>query len=299
MNYLFLRGAWDERTQKSIDDDDDMWHNLFEELSKDGHGYIYYHKDNMDRTVLGAELKKCDIVFSRGAFQWQTEILKRIPNAFKIRYGAGRRFMPEPDIDYQLVLVDTEQQKKEVLAKYPKANVHLLIKPAASHFKPIDVEKEYDVCYIANGQQAHFKGVEWVYETVPKDLRVLHLGYPSKFKVPENVTQKRVDRIDMAREISRCKIGVLPYDMVDSAPRALVEMIACGLYVVTTDMNYEDFIYGACEKMYKEDIWNRIISLLETAELVGGIKSTRAFYENHLSIQKSASHIKNLIKEAM
>jgi glycosyltransferase involved in cell wall biosynthesis len=242
-------------------------------------------------------------VFARGGFDYYLPILRDCKNAYKVRYGAGRRYMPEPEIDYQLILVDTEKQKADVLAKYPKANVHLFIKPAASHFKPVDVEKEYDVCYIANGQQAAFKGIQWVYETVPKNLRVLHLGYPSKFKPPENVTCKRVDRIDMPTEISRCKIGVLPYDNIDSAPRALVEMIACGLYVVTTSgMNYEDYIYTFCEKVAKKDIWDRATFLLDTPD-AGAIEivstfNTNVFYERYLSIPVAAAHIKTLIKEA-
>jgi len=36
------------------------------------------------------------------------------------------------------------------------------------------VEKEYDVCFPANGAQA-FKGHKFVYKTVPKGIKLLNL----------------------------------------------------------------------------------------------------------------------------
>jgi glycosyltransferase involved in cell wall biosynthesis len=75
-----------------------------------------------------------------------------------------------------------------------------------------------------------------VYDTCPRDIKVLHLGYPSRYTIPENVTQVRVDRKDMPQWIGRCKVGIVPYwNQIDSGPRALVEMAACGLVSVVAD----------------------------------------------------------------
>lgn len=313
-SWLFLRGSWDERTQKSIDDNDDMWLELFAELSEDKSCSVILFRDEYSRTInyknkcfihsepsaITAHVidgDRVDYIFSRGGFDWQVDILKKCPNSYKIRYGAGKRFMPEPEIEYQLVLVDTEKQRKEVLSRYPKANVQLFIKPAANHFKPINVEKEYDVCYIANGQQARFKGVEWVYNTAPSDISILHLGYPSGFKHPDNVTCRRVDRIDMPTEISKCRIGIVPYDSIDSCPRVIPEMLACGLYIIVKDeTNYNEHIYFHCERMYKEDIWNRVKNILNTADLKAKEPIIAQYYKEHLSIPIAAQYIKDLIK---
>lgn len=343
--WLFLRGEWDERTQKSIDDNDDVWQQLAMELAKDKDSHldivfkcdfetaVYpgeadWEKTNIDypgnlgskpcifafndissRLSIGMP-GKYDYVFARGGFDYYLPMLKDNPEAYKIRYGAGARFIPEPEINYQLILVDTEAQKQAVLDKYPGANVNLLIKPAASHFKPIECEKEYDVCYIANYQQARFKGVKWVYETVPRDLRVLHLGYIDEhITPPPNVIRKRVDRIDMPKWISKCKVGIVPYDNVDSAPRALVEMVACGLNVVCLDsVNYWRGEYP-CFDSDKADFWNivdklvipkhsRIInSCVDPTESIykSVADDISKFYQENLSIPVAAKHIKDLI----
>ena len=307
-NWLFLRGEWDERTQKSIDDDDDMWLQLFKELGGKNHTVFfsddkrYYDQYDNYNIVRGKTVYDLgyDIVFSRGGFSWQSEICKKYHNAFKIRYGAGRRFMPESDINYDLILVDSEKQKQDVLSVFPKANVHLWIKPAAKHFRYMpEVEKEYDVCYIANGQQAHFKGVEWTYETCPKDLKILHLGYPSKHKVPENVTQIRVDRINMPEWINKCRVGIVPYfNQIDSCPRVIPEMLACGLpLIVSEELNFLrykylfDYIGATSDKI---DFWNDV-NVYNLAHKNNNL--IHKHYQDNLSLSVSANHIKQLIKE--
>lgn len=309
-NWLFLRGAWDERTQNSIDTDDDMWLQLFAELvEKNDYGNIYFNATNIDIRKIIKYTNNCDIatwftggivgakqiVFSRGGFDWQVDILKKCPTVYKIRYGAGKRFMPEPEIDYQLVLVDTEKQKANVLAKYPKANVQLFIKPAAYHFKSLDMEKEYDVCYIANGQQARFKGIEWVYNTAPSDISVLHLGYPSEFEPPANITCRRVDRINMPAEINKCRIGIVPYDSIDSCPRVIPEMLACGLLLVILDTVVfcrERCIYIDSDKDW---FWAQVKNQLRQYDSEYS-KEISKYYQKNLSIPIAAQHIKDLIK---
>jgi len=307
-NWLFLRGSWDERTQKSIDDDDDMWVQLFRKLGDPNYDIWFLDRKetltwitcggkNITKSSVEGLIKNInpdlDYIFARGGFDYYLPILKKCPNAYKIRYGAGKRFVPEPEIDYQLILVDTEKQKADVLAKYPKANVHLFIKPAARHFKPLDVEKEYDVCYIANGQQARFKGIEWIYKTCPSDISILHLGYPSKFKPPANVTCRRVDRIDMAREISRCKVGIVPYDSTDSCPRVIPEMLACGLPLVILDtVNFWKDKY-CCVVSNRDNFWKNVINSVDVKKEY--VELIKKYYKIYLSLPIAAKHIKELI----
>ena len=77
------------------------------------------------------------------------------PNAVKIYYGAGKRFYPTRYDNYNLFLVDSRKQLKTIRAKHKRAA--LFIKPAATLFKPVNVEKKYDICFVANAGQAKIK----------------------------------------------------------------------------------------------------------------------------------------------
>ena len=88
MNWLFLRGARDERTEKSIRDDDDMWLQLFAELvNNNDYGQIYFESEknvNLDYKHLkianfftGGIVGDNNIIFSRGGFDWQANICKK------------------------------------------------------------------------------------------------------------------------------------------------------------------------------------------------------------------------------
>ena len=329
-SWLMLRGSWDERTQKSIETKDDLWLSLFEEMVNinKGVGAIYFKDKKYYETPFefdyyksidiwrGAELGNdsagdWDYIFSRGSFQWQADILRKFPNAYKIKYSAGRRIFPEPDINYSLILCDSDNQKQQILQRYPKARVELFIKPAAWHFKPIECKKEYDICFIAKHQQAHFKGTKWVYETVPRDLKVLHLGGDGSLNPPPNVTCKQVGRIDIPAEISRCKVGIVPYwNQIDSCPRIIPEMLACGLPLIIADeLNFweEKYRYGYYEGSglgwfinltvsSKETFWQLACYELAKQKYRTGVDENMTdYYQKNLSIPIAAKYIKGLI----
>jgi len=116
---------------------------------------------------------------------------------------------------------------------YPDSRVILWTKPAADNVvKRIDMPVIHDVCFVANGGQAKIKNIKWVYKTAPSDLKILHLGFPSKHKPPKNIFRKRVPRIAIAEEMCKCKIGIVPYSSYDSAPRVVPEMLSCGLPII-------------------------------------------------------------------
>lgn len=320
-NWLFLRGGWDEKTQKSIDDNDDVWIQLFNELILEGDkGSVLFKSDGIQKSIVYSnktqifadnttklsiyQMTNFDVLFVRGGFPWQKEIAKSFPKSYKIYYGAGRRYIPDENI-YNLILCDSEKQKKEILQKYPKANAHLFIKPAAHHFKPIECKKEYDVCLIANETQGYFKGVQWVYDTVPKDLKVLHLGnFTGQYKAPENVTRKHVSRIDMPSEISKCKMGIIPYwNQIDSCPRIIPEMTACGLSLIVADeLNVwnEKYKIGSSNK---QDFWKEVkkdLVTINSLNIIGKnvVRDVVAkHYKENLSIPIAAKHIHNLIEK--
>jgi len=327
--WLFFRGRWDDDVLNPQKNNADMWMNLFHEICKDknsmcdiafygkeikhpitvnlgeneGHPPLIHSKKNISKLHCFPNL---NYIFVRGGFVEYLPLLKNCnkyyPNIYLIRYGAGKRYMPEPNIKYNLILVDSEYQQKEVLSKYPKANVKLFIKPAARHFMPIPCEKEYDVCFIAKDPQAHFKGVQWVYDTVPRDINVLHLGSDGRHNPPSNVTCKLVDRIDMPTWISKCKIGIVPYfNKIDSCPRIIPEMTACGLPLVVSDIVNLWFEKYRVTRSNDMEFWEKVKlvngKIYDTESLVDGTWSLfiNNYYQKNLSVPVAAEHLRKLM----
>jgi hypothetical protein len=323
--WLFLRGECknSKEVRETSIEKSDMWENLFNELSEDG---LIWLNDNefMDNefhltrsiddknypckfdTFVSSPQKflmymsQPDIIFARGAHKSYLPILKKFKDSYIIRYGSGQRYIPEPDIVYNLILCDSEKQKKEIISKtkYTENEVKLLIKPAAWHFKPIECKKEYDVCFIANETQGHFKGVQWVYDTVPKDLKVLHLGnFTGRYTAPSNVIRKHVARIDMPSEISKCKVGIVPYwNQIDSCPRVIPEMLACGLPLVVADeLNFWSNKYPSMPSN-KDNFW-RYTERLTVLSNEQTQKERVDFYQENLSIPVAVKHIRGFINE--
>lgn len=336
MNILMLRGQipQDRNPQEivfdRIEDCDDMWTQLVWAMTHDedklelwywgGTREHQFAKNFTERwlpnfhvydpNIRGAVAKtpkfEPDIIFCRGGFLEYHHILKRFPKAFKIYYGAGRRFLPQPSfIDYDLVLQDSYQQVKECKRVYPHLRAELFIKPAADNiFYPHNVEKEYDVCFPANWAQA-FKGHKFVYSTAPKDLKILNLGNnPRNKPVPNNVTSYRVVRPEMAKNISKCKVGIVAVDSdIDSCPRVIPELLACGLPIVVLEgarfwvNKYINSRFSSSsplatgEVASKDSFWEEVRALLAS-----DIYRPREYYLNHLSLKKSAEYIRNLIE---
>ena len=276
--WLMLRGEWDKNNKQNLHDDTDFWIQLFAELVGSDSGTVWYlskkketmkYRDNI-KILASPEPHKerYTHIFARGAFKYYLPILRKNHYVYRIRYGAGERFVPELDIKYDLVLVDTEQQKNIVKAMNNGVNVHVWTKPAARQFVPIECKKEYDVCYIADCHseyQADFKRVRWVYKTAPAHLKILHLGKSHWDKQPDNVTVIKVLRKEMPCWINKCRVGIVPYKEKDSAPRAMSEMIACGIPVFQL---HSVQIFTDKLKYGKSEIWNEITKFIKDKKTV-------------------------------
>jgi len=246
---IYLRGWWDERTEESIENDDDMWLQLFDAIHP-GHivfwDYPYGYEINYrDSKICGpSELGSCDLLFCRGGFDYYSEFINQRPSARKIYYGAGRRWKPtDTSTNYDVILCDSAKQAAELRNMYPSSEVSVWAKPAAECVTPVQCDKKYDICYIANWQQRSIKGIDWVYDSCPRDLRILHLGRGEPLRKLANVEQLCSARKDIHKHISKCITGVAPYwSGVDSAPRSICEMRACGLPVVCADTVAADML---------------------------------------------------------
>lgn len=328
MKFLMLRGQvpQDRDPQEivfdKIEDVDDVWTQLFFALLEDDdQGELWYW--NGERTKKFTEnfterwvpsfvrYKSTftpDVIFCRGGFQEYHPVLYQYPKAIKIYYGAGNRFLPNPMFsDYNIILQDSIQQLETCKKMYPEALTTLFVKPAADNiFYPVDVEKEFDVCFPANASQ-RFKGHEFVYGTVPSDIKLLTLGNrPDRYKHPDNVTAFRSSRTDMAKHISKCRVGIVAVkSTIDSCPRVIPEMLACGIpIVVLDDVRFwkEKYIksilsssskYTTGELVPKSNFWDMVRFILANIDDY----NPRKYYEENLSLDHAARFIREKINE--
>lgn len=298
-----------------IEECDDVWSQLvFSMVGKKDYGELWYwggtreHKftDNFTERWIpsfssySSKFINPDVILCRGGFTEYHTVLDRFPDSLKIYYGAGRRFLPQIGyFDYDIILQDSQEQVDVCKQKYPYKEVTLFIKPAADNiFYPHGVEKKYDVCFPANGSQAPLKGHKFVYGTVPSELKILNLGNKSKLKVPNNVTSYRVLRPEMAKNISMCKVGIVTVQSnVDSCPRIIPEMLACGIPIVVLkgarfwdDKYIKSGITG--EIADRDNFWDVVRHVLDNVDSY----SPRDYYNKNLSLEHASDFLKGKIK---
>lgn len=337
MNFLMLRGQipQDRDPQEivfnKLNEVDDMWTLLFYSMmAEEDYGELWYWGGKrkkqfttnfVERWVSnfhdydpnrGANAKDPgfipEVIFCRGGFPQYHSVLKRFPNAIKIYYGAGARFLPQPGFtDYDIILQDSEGQLKECEKKFPKALTTLFVKPAADNlFYPRDCEKTYDVCFPANAAQ-DFKGHKFVYRTVPKDLSMLNLGNkPDRYKRPPNVDSKRVLRTHMAENICKCRVGIVAANSKrDSCPRVIPEMLACDIPVIVrrgTRFWVDKYVnnpyssrspYATGELTNDEEFWEVVRFVLHNIEMY----SPRKYYDQYLSLSVAGKFLREKVDE--
>ena len=323
MNILMLRGQIpqdrnpNEIVFDKIEDVDDVWSQLvFAMVGKKDYGEVWYwdgtreHKFTSNFTErwipsfenYSSKFINPDVIFCRGGFVEYHTVLNRFPDAVKIYYGAGRRFLPQPGFfDYDIILQDSQEQVDVCKQKYPFKNTTLYIKPAADNiFYPHDVEKKYDICFPANGAQV-FKGHKFVYSTAPSHLKILNLGNKSKLKTPNNVTSYRVVRPEMAEHVSMCKVGIVTVQSnVDSCPRVLPELLSCGIPVVILDRarfwRNKYIVSGVTGELATENnFWDVVKHVLANVTSY----RPREYYNEHLSLKHASDFLRDKIRYAL
>jgi glycosyltransferase involved in cell wall biosynthesis len=305
MNYLFLRGKAAAIYEKS-----DMWQSLFINMvggNENGEMICYGKKEfhqvlNNFSIICTDDIKNYEapfepnVIFSRGGFGWNDIILNKYKSTIKIYYGAGPRYNPKNDIYYDIILTDCKEFLNNCKLSHSNSKVVPWIKPAHSDFAPpLSYSHEYDICYIGNTKEPRpHKGHKFVKETCPKNLSILHLGYKSEIDDLNNVINKLVSRNEMSYWIGKCKVGIIP-SSIDYCPRAMPEMLACGLPVIALDtVNFWPEIYRDVIISNKENFWNDINKILNSDINHKEISDT---YQNELSMEVASSYLKNLINE--
>lgn len=338
MNFLMLRGQipQDRNPQEivfdKLEDVDDMWTQLFYAmLGPEDQGELWYCGGTRNKKFAENFVERWvpsytshfssfipDVTFCRGGFKEYIPILRRFPKALKMYYGAGRRFIPQDGfLDYDILLQDSPTQVEYAMKECPNISSVLFFKPAPDKlFYPIEgIEKEYDVCYPADGRPPR-KGHDFIYSTVPGDLKILNLGFPTKrFKLPSNIDSYRVLKPELSKYMQKCKIGIVASTngtglfglSYDSCPRIIPEMIACGLPIVVLDELefWEDKYINSLissrsswatgELANRENFWDIVRMVLENRELY----NPRKYYEENLTIKHAAGYLREKINNEL
>lgn len=319
MKLLFLRGAVPtDRNPKQImydrlDECCDVWTQLANHLSKDDYGEVWYwggkrkvvYRDNfIERWVPDYKRHKPsfapDVVFSRGGFPQYDVVLERYPKAYRIYYGAGRRFLPQSSFKkFNLILVDTPKQLKKARKAFPNVRSELLIKPAADNvFKPHNENKIYDVIFSSNEHKAGIKGHNFILPRFPSDLKMIQTGISSpklRAKYPNIKFTGWIPRRKLPALYSQAKIAIVCCTDVDSCPRVIPEALACGCPLLVLDsvnLWYDKYINKQTGKAASsEDFCTQMKNMINTYTEY----SPYNYYRENLSLEKAAEHIKGII----
>jgi hypothetical protein len=320
MKYLFLRGQvpQDRNPQEivfnTINECDDVWTQLIYAMTRsEDETELWYWNGNREHKFSQNFTERWvpnfntyrnefepDVIFCRGGFPEYHSVLKRFPKAFKIYYGAGRRFLPQAGFsDYDLILQDSPEQVDICKSKYPNIETTLFIKPACDNlFYPKNINKEYDIVFPANGTQEAIKGHKFVFSTVPKNYKILNLGNKGKISPPKNIERLRVLKTQMSDNLQRAKVGIVCCNSnVDSCPRVIPEMIACNIPIICfEDIRFwrEKYITPQTGVLAnKDNFWLKVDYVLNNLDKF----TPKNYYDDNLTLTHAARYINDKIRK--
>jgi len=316
MKLLFLRGQVpQDRDPKqimfdNIEDCDDVWTQLAYNLTND-YGEIWYwngnrtvrYRDNfIERWIPSFKDSKYDfkpdVIFARGGFPEFDHVLNRNPNAFKIYYGAGKRFYPTCVFkNFDLIINDTPKQVSISKSKFPKSKVSLFIKPAADNiFFPVAQQKIYDIIYVSN-EHPH-KGHIFAFNAIPKDMKILHVGKASprlKQQFPHIHFNGWVPRKDIPKLYAQSKISICCCENIDSCPRIVAESLACDcpmLVLKNVNLWVNKYITEETGSVCSRDTFQfNLIEMVKQYKVYNAYQ----YYSKNLSMKIAVQHLKDII----
>lgn len=323
MNFLFLRGEVPQDRNpnqimfKSLEHNDDMWTQLAGQLIDKhfdyGESWYWngsrkqrYNDKFVERWVPSYKKHKSifkpDVIFARGGFKEYDIVLRRYPDAFKIYYGAGKRFYPPTKFrDFDLILNDTPEQFDYTKSHFLKSNVQLWAKPAAENiFKNGNSEKKYDVLVVGNSNKKDLKGLEFAFSRIPKELKTIHVGISNKSlqKTFSHIKSTGwIPRKEIPQYYHAAKIAVVTCKTIDSCPRVIPEALACGCPLLVLDrVNFwqDKYINNQTGKLCSTKQFSAEISnMLTTYDRYNPYE----YYKNNLSMNKAVDQIRSLMNE--
>jgi hypothetical protein len=186
-----------------------------------------------------------DISFWRGGFPEYDEAILLHPNRFgiKLYLGAGKRILPQYGGKYDICLLEDERDFNndlKCLPFYKTANPYI--------FKPLPLQKHYDICWPANFTQMKYKGQDLFYNTFGacprlKDLKIIHCGnnqdvalqMAKDSNLSNFQTVGPVNRSALNEYLNRSKIAINFSNNQDGCPRVSTEILMSGTPLLLRD----------------------------------------------------------------
>jgi len=254
-----------------------------------------------------------DVLYVRGAggAGEYLPIIQQCKKAIKIYWSGNIKNVPELDI-YDIVLVADETSKDKI----KNSIVKRLIKGVVSNvFKPINVEKIYDFCYVANVNRP-VKNHKLLIEALSRIVEPLNIIYVGDVEYGNRSDEEYVNEVISSSEknihnvifagvkdkesiniiMNQSKFGVICSEAEDS-PRVISEYLAAGIPVLCNKnlVDHEFYINNDTGiAVYPEDFEKGIKYMLDMYKTYHPFN----FFNNNLTIPKIANSLYNTILTA-
>jgi hypothetical protein len=187
---------------------------------------------------------KPDVTFFRGGFKDYDILTKQNPNFFglKLYLGAGKRVNPQYGGVYDKILIEDN--------KHLTSNKHIPFYKTANQeiFKPLNLEKKYDLVWICNFSQIRYKGQEFFIDKISKSsylksLRIAHCGNEEnvgklicqKYEVRNIEFLGHLKREQINEVLNQSKFGIITSNEEDGCPRIITEVLMSGTPLLLRD----------------------------------------------------------------
>jgi hypothetical protein len=191
------------------------------------------------------QYEKPEISFFRGGFKEYDDVTKMKPEYFglKLYLGAGRRIFPQWGGKYDRILLEDERDFT------PKVSYIPFYKTASPYiFKPLNISREYEVCWPCNFEQLSYKSQERFIKEISaceylRSLKIVHCG--NKPEVGKKLCEKNkvknitfvgsVERNKLNEYLNKSKVGLNLSNRQDGCPRVSTEILMSGTPLVILD----------------------------------------------------------------
>jgi len=204
-----------------------------------GSGMMVYVLPNTEQYQAVNQTNPEDILFIRGQSSWEA-ILKLYSDNFKIFYNGSSTEHWKPRWPVNVILVDDPSRKLEGVRCFEFTKF-----ADETIFRPLGLEKRYDLCFIGTFAQRDKKGQLEFARLANKKRKAVFVGehadveavkelrhiWPS-CEIAGLVSKKQVNEI-----LNRSKVSVVYSRANDAAPRVIVESLASGTPVLIHKRN--------------------------------------------------------------
>jgi len=179
----------------------------------------------------------------RGGFKFYCHLTKSNPKFFglKLYLAAGKRILPQYGGIYDKILIeDKKDSNKNSIPFYKTTNQNI--------FKPLKIEKNYDICLISNFSQLKYKGTDFIIHEISKNnflkkLKICHIGNNNQIGIElcKKLNVKNIEflgtkeRSDINYILNQSKFSIVSSNISDGCPRVITEILTSGTPLLIRD----------------------------------------------------------------